>query len=84
MSNRIPVGAVVRTLADDGSDDWNAEGRAQREFVPRGIEGYVVDISDSHQGHDPSCGIMTGGWYCEACDLAIADWEVEDGSDWDR
>ena len=48
MSNRIPVGAVVRTLADAGSDDWNAEGRAQREFVPRGIEGYVVDVSDSH------------------------------------
>jgi hypothetical protein len=33
------------------------------------------DISDSYQGPEPDVGIM-GGWYCDKCDLAIAD---EDG-----
>lgn len=35
-----------------------------------------ADISDSYEGYDPSVGIMMGGWYCEACDLPVAD---EDG-----
>ena len=33
-----------------------------------------VDISDTFESDDPSCGIA-GGWYCDACDLGIAEWE---------
>ena len=46
--DRIYIGAMVRTLDDDDSRDWNAEGRIERESVPRGIWGYVVDVSDRH------------------------------------
>lgn len=35
-----------------------------------------IDISDSHEEDDWSCGIA-GGWYCDACDLAIGDHEVQ-------
>jgi hypothetical protein len=35
-----------------------------------------ADISDTFEGADPSCGI-SAGWYCYACDLGIAEWEVE-------
>jgi hypothetical protein len=31
------------------------------------------DISDSYEGHDPSVGIMCGGWFCEVCDLFVAE-----------
>jgi len=34
------------------------------------------DISESYEDDDPSVGI-TGGWYCEACDYSIAEWEVD-------
>ena len=34
-----------------------------------------ADISDSYQGEEPDVGI-SAGWYCDACDLAVAD---EDG-----
>ena len=44
----IPIGAIIRTLADDGSDDWSAEVGAARKSVPRGIEGYVLEHSDRH------------------------------------
>lgn len=30
------------------------------------------DISDSYQGAEPDVGIMSGGWYCDACDMAVA------------
>lgn len=33
-----------------------------------------ADISDTFESDDPSCGI-TAGWFCDACDLAIAEWE---------
>lgn len=33
-----------------------------------------ADISDSYERDDPSCGI-SAGWYCDACDLAIGEWE---------
>lgn len=29
------------------------------------------DISETHQGAEPDVGIMTGGWYCEPCDLFV-------------
>ena len=41
------------------------------------------DISESYEGYDPSVGIMSGGWYCDACDLAVMDedeldyWDLE-------
>lgn len=35
-----------------------------------------IDISESYQGAEPDVGIMSGGWYCDACDLAVSD---EDG-----
>lgn len=41
-----------------------------------------ADISDSHEGYDPDVGIMTAGWYCEACDLVVPD--DEDQADWDE
>jgi hypothetical protein len=31
-----------------------------------------ADISDSYEPDDPSVGVL-GGWYCNACDLAIGD-----------
>lgn len=34
-----------------------------------------TDISDSHEPDDWSVGIV-GGWYCDACDLAIGEHEV--------
>ena len=34
------------------------------------------DISDSFEPDDRSVGIV-GGWYCEACDHGIAEWEIE-------
>jgi len=36
-----------------------------------------ADISDTFEGADPSTGIMSGGWYCDACDLAVGEHEVE-------
>lgn len=34
-----------------------------------------ADITDTFEPADPSVGIMCGGWYCDACDLAIAEHE---------
>lgn len=34
-----------------------------------------ADISESYEPDDPSVGI-NGGWYCDACDLPIGEWEV--------
>jgi hypothetical protein len=33
-----------------------------------------ADISDTYEPDDWSCGISEG-WYCDACDLAVAGWE---------
>lgn len=38
------------------------------------------DVSDTYTEYDPDCGIMSSGWYCEKCDLAI---EEEDEPDYD-
>lgn len=35
-----------------------------------------VDISDTYQGAEPDVGIMSGGWFCDACNEAVGD---EDG-----
>jgi len=35
-----------------------------------------ADISDTYEGADPSVGIEAG-FYCGACDLGVAEWEVE-------
>jgi hypothetical protein len=36
-----------------------------------------ADVGDTYERADPSVGIMSGGWYCDACDLAVAEHEVE-------
>jgi hypothetical protein len=38
------------------------------------------DISESFEPDDWSVGI-SGGWYCDACDLAIGEHEVDRGHD---
>ena len=40
-----------------------------------------IDVGDTYEPYDPSVGIMCGGWFCEACDLAIPD-EGHDESDY--
>jgi hypothetical protein len=32
-----------------------------------------ADVSDSYQGAEPDVGIMSGGYYCDACGLSIDD-----------
>ena len=39
------------------------------------------DAELEHEDYDPDCGIMRGGWFCEACDLFIGDDEVDDEPD---
>lgn len=29
------------------------------------------DISHSYVAYDPAVGVFAGGWFCEACNLAI-------------
>jgi len=36
----------------------------------------AADISDTYEAADPSVGIMCGGYYCDACDLGVADHEA--------
>lgn len=38
-----------------------------------GCQKCGADISDSYQGYDPDVGIMSGGWFCEVCDLPVID-----------
>lgn len=46
--DRFAVGAIVRTLEHDGSNDWSIEVTATRDAMPLGAEGYVREISDDH------------------------------------
>jgi len=39
------------------------------------------DISDSYESYDPDVGIMSGSWYCDACEIAIPD---DDEPDYDE
>ena len=32
-----------------------------------------ADISETYEPADPSVGIMSGGWYCDTCDLPVGD-----------
>lgn len=32
-----------------------------------------ADITESYEGYDPSVGIMSAGWYCEACQEPVED-----------
>jgi len=32
-----------------------------------------ADISDSWQDADPDTGIISAGWFCDACDLPVDD-----------
>jgi len=34
-----------------------------------------ADVSETYEPDDWSCGIV-GGWYCDACDLGIAEHEI--------
>jgi hypothetical protein len=34
-----------------------------------------ADISETYEPDDPSVGVV-GGWYCDACDLGVGEWEV--------
>ena len=36
-----------------------------------------ADISDTYQEADPSVGIMSGGWFCDPCNLSVGEHEVE-------
>lgn len=42
-----------------------------------------ADISDTYEGYDPSVGIMSGGWYCDACDLNVPDEDGPEPEDFD-
>ena len=36
-----------------------------------------ADTEDTYEGADPSVGIMSGGYYCDACDVAVGEHAVE-------
>lgn len=42
-----------------------------------------ADISDTYQEYDPSVGIMSGGWFCDACDIAVPDDEPDEPEDYE-
>lgn len=37
-----------------------------------------ADIGDTYEGADPDTGILSGGWYCDACDESFADHDADD------
>lgn len=32
-----------------------------------------ADISETYEPADPSVGIMSGGWFCDVCDMPVGD-----------
>ena len=42
---------------------------AREKFCPKCGE----DITDSYEAEDHDVGIMSGGWYCDACELPVPD-----------
>lgn len=45
--------------------------KAREKFCPKCGE----DITDSYFPADPDAGLMVGSWYCDACELPVADEE---------
>lgn len=41
------------------------------------------DISESYQSADPDVGIMSSGWYCDACDVVVDDDSDDDYIEWE-
>lgn len=37
----------------------------------------AADVSDTYERADPSVGIMSGGYYCDACDMPVEEGERE-------
>ncbi len=36
-----------------------------------------ANVSETYQGAEPDVGIMSGGYYCDTCDLAIEEGEYQ-------
>lgn len=37
------------------------------------------DITDTYEDFDPDVGIMSAGWYCEVCEIAVTDeWDDDE------
>lgn len=36
-----------------------------------------ADISDTYQGQEVDVGIMTGGWWCDMCNLFVEEEEAD-------
>jgi hypothetical protein len=41
-----------------------------------------ADISESYTSYDPDVGIMSSGWWCEACDEHVLD-DNDDSDIWE-
>ena len=41
------------------------------------------DVSETWQAAEPDVGIMSSGWYCDACDLIIEGDEQDDDGEGD-
>jgi len=37
-----------------------------------------ADISDTYESYDPDVGIMSGGWFCDACNAFFPDEDEPD------
>lgn len=46
---------------------------------PRFCPECDADISDTYESAEPDVGILSGGWYCEECDIFISEDEVDEG-----
>src|SRR4051812_2264486 len=53
-------------------------GSFRRKVVTKHCPKCDADISETYQPAEPDVGIMSGGWYCDPCDLAVEeDYERE-------
>jgi hypothetical protein len=51
------------------------EGRSQMKFCPK----CDADITHTYEAYEPDVGIMSGGWYCEKCEIFVN--EADDDGD---